>query len=127
MQNKSSIAGILTIISGAFGILWLGGSWLSIYMVKYMFSSPLYGPAPPDAFYKMMTAMYLSYGVVGAILGILGIIGGIFAIKKQHWGWALTGTIAGIITFFPTGIAAIVLLSMGREEFLLSRAVITQE
>jgi hypothetical protein len=126
MQNKSSIAGILAIIGGAFGILWLGGSWLSIYMVKYMFSSPLYGSFPSE-FYTLMTAMYLSYGVVGAILGILGIIGGIFALKKRHWGWALTGTIAGIITFFPTGIAAIVLLSMGREEFLPSKAVITQE
>ena len=116
MKCKSLIAGILTIIAGAFGILWLGGSWLGIYMFKYTFSSPLYDSFPPE-FYTLMTAMYLSYGVFGAILGVLGIIGGIFALKKRRWRWALTGAIAGVITFFPTGIAAIILLSMGREEF----------
>ena len=125
MRGKSYIAGILTIISGAFGILWLGGSWLSIYMFRFMLSSSYYNPIP-DEFYTLMDLMYLSYGIFGAVLGILGIIGGIFSLKKQHWGLALTGAIAGVITFFPTGIAAIVLLSMGTEEFMHSKQIIHQ-
>ena len=128
MQRKSYsyIAGILTIIAGAFGILWLGGSWFSIYMARHMFSSPFYGSIPGD-FYNLMTVVYLSYGIFGAVLGILGIIGGVFALKKRFWGWSLAGAIAGVITFFPTGVAGIILLSMGKEEFLPSKPVIPQE
>ena len=125
MQNKSTIAGILTIIAGAFGILWLVGSFFGVYMVKYMFGSSYYVPVP-GGFYTVMTAMYLCYGAFGAILGVLGITGGIFALKKRHYGWALAGAIAGVITFFPTGIAAIILMSMGREEFLTSKQVVPQ-
>lgn len=125
MQYKAQIAGILTIIAGGFGILWLVGAWLGLYMVMYMFSNPYYGDLPRE-FFTMMNAMYLSYGVFGAVLGILGIIGGIFALKRKRWGWALAGAIAGVITFFPTGVAAIILLSMGRAEFKSSGHIIPQ-
>lgn len=126
MQYKSQIAGILTIIAGGFGILWLVGAWVGIYTGMYMFSTPYYGDLPRE-FFTMMNAMYLSYGIFGAVLGILGIIGGIFALKSRHWGWALAGAIAGVITFFPTGVAAIILLSMGRAEFSSSKQVVIQE
>ena len=116
MKNHAFVAGILTIISGAFGVLWLPGSFLGTYMVRYMFQSPLYGEMP-DVFIAMMSAWYLFYGIAGTALGILGITGGILALKKKRWGWAVAGAIAGVITFFPTGIAAIILVSMGREEF----------
>jgi hypothetical protein len=116
MTNKSFIAGILTIISGAIGVLWLAGAWLCVYMVRIMFRSPVYGPMP-DEFLNLMSAFYLGWGIIGAAAGIIGIAGGIFALKRRHWGWALAGAIIGVITFFPTGIAALVLLSMGKEEF----------
>jgi hypothetical protein len=123
MKDKAQIAGILTIVSGAFGFFWLGGSWSGIYMLKYMLHSSLYSPMP-IAFYNLVAIIYLAYGIFGAALGVLGIVGGILSLKRRRWGWALAGTIAGIITFFPVGIAAIILLSMGKDEFTPVKPVI---
>jgi hypothetical protein len=104
------------IIAGAIGIFSLAGVWLANQLWRYMFDAMYYNPMP-DVFYRLMTAQYVGMGIIGTVSGILGILGGIVALKKCHWNWALAGSIAGILTFFPVGIAAIVLLSMGREEF----------
>jgi hypothetical protein len=61
--------------------------------------------------------IYVVMGIFYALISVLGIIGGILAIKKKHWGWALAGAIAGALTFFPCGIAAVVLTTLGKPEF----------
>jgi hypothetical protein len=118
MQSKTQLAGILTVISGVFGILGLGFMFGYLYLLRTTLTSNIYGmPFLTDRFYTFMAIFYLIIGFFAAILGILAIVGGIFSLKKQMWGWSLAGTIAGVITFFPTGIPAIILLAMGRDEF----------
>ena len=54
---------------------------------------------------------------VAAILGILAMVGGICALRRKRWGWALAGAVGGVLPFFPLGIASTILTIMAREEF----------
>jgi hypothetical protein len=48
---------------------------------------------------------------------LLAIAGGIFAIQRKRWGWALAGSIAAAINPLPLGIVAIVLVILSKNEF----------
>jgi hypothetical protein len=47
----------------------------------------------------------------------------VFAIKRKYWGVALAGAIASIFTFFPCGIAAVVIISMAKPEFNVPKLI----
>lgn len=51
------------------------------------------------------------------IIGALAIAGGIFAIQRRRWGWALAGSIAATLVPIALGIVAIILLVLSRDEF----------
>ena len=56
-------------------------------------------------------------GVLDLVLGTLAIIGGIHAVRRNNWSWALTGSIAAFFTLWPLGIAAIVFTALSKKEF----------
>ena len=119
MQNNAKIAGILTIVSGAFGVLWLVWAVFAILMVRFMFTGPFTPyrfPAHPG-FITLVTIFYAVFGLFFVLVGVLGIVGGVFALKKKNWGLALAGAIAGTVTFFPCGIPAIIYITMAKPEF----------
>ena len=118
MGNKSKAAGILSIISGAFGILWLGWAFLAVYMFSNMsqWGYMPYSSSPPQSLLVLITVLYTSIGMFFTLVGILGIVGGVSALRKRRWAIALAGAIAGTITFFPCGIPAVILISMAKEE-----------
>ncbi len=98
MNKLSKTAGILSIISGLFGILW------GILLLA-------------NTNHAHWWAVVLAGGIIQLILGLLCLISGLLARKQKAWGFALTGGILGIFTFFPTAIAAIILLFLGKGEF----------
>jgi hypothetical protein len=119
-HGKAMIAGILSIVSGVIGILYgvfILAFW--IFFLRIMSSESLIqGAQPvPDDIFTLMLILYSVISAVIIILGVLGIIGGVFALKRKYWGWALAGAIASTITFFPCGIAAIIMVSLGQSEF----------
>jgi hypothetical protein len=101
MNNKSKIAGILSIIAGCLGILWAILIFANLGYAYFM-------------------AFMLSLGIIQIVLGSLGIVGGYFAIKNKYWGLALAGSIAGLFTFFPLSIASIILICLGESNFKLA-------
>lgn len=119
MQNNAKVGGILSIVSGGFGILGAGGAFFAIYMFRLMFSqSYWYGAAqPPGAFFTVITIYYVVIGLFLAILGVMAIVGGIFALKRKLWGLALAGAITSAVVFFPCGIAAVIFVTLGQPEF----------
>ncbi len=123
MQNKAGIAGILTIISGIIGVLWLGYAFFLNYffevMSKYASTSKLPGFA--SNMYGAMSVLYIGWGSLTAALGIFAIVAGIFALNRRNWALALAGAIAGTITFFPCGIPAIILISWAQNEFPVNK------
>ena len=121
MGNNSKVGGILSIVSGAFGVLSLGWFVLWIYMFNFMISAvpqDPFAPPFPQELFQFFAIIYGFMGLILALLGVLAIVGGVFALKRKYWGLALAGAIASIITFFPCGIAAIIFISLGRQEFL---------
>ncbi len=94
MENnggKHMAAGILSIVSGAFGILY--GIFLVVFIIFFMRiftgQDTFYVPDPAfDEMYNMMISIYGIIGLVLALIGVLGIVGGVFALKRKHWGWS---------------------------------------
>ncbi len=114
-SNYSVVAGVLSIVSGVFGIF----SSIGMILVSLVFWSAISVAADtPDEFplYFFQT-IYLVLGIVFLILAILAIIGGVFALQRKHWRMALTGAIAAVLTFFPTGIAAVIFVGLSKQDF----------
>ncbi len=121
MENNAKVAGILTIISGAFGVFWLVGGIFSAYVMKmFIEQGYYYNPRStdlPPGFSNLMAAIYIGWGAFFGLVGIFAIIAGIYTLKRRSWGLGLAGAIAGTVTFFPTGIPAIIYTSLAKSEF----------
>jgi hypothetical protein len=119
MTNHARTGGILTIVAGAFGFLGLLWMLASIFMMRVMLSPQYtpYGFPFPTELITIITIFYSIIGIFFVLIGILGIVGGVFALRKKHWGVALAGAIAGSITFFPCGIPAIIFVTLAKPEF----------
>jgi hypothetical protein len=122
MNRYATVGGVLSIVSGAFGILSglamivfaLIFSWLVSFTDSYTYNS---GVMTAE---ELGNIMGVIYGVIGGfvlIIGIMALIGGIFAVRRKVWGLALAGAIASVMTFFPVGVVAVVFTSMAKPEF----------
>ncbi len=122
MENKSQLGGIFSIISGGIGILsGIGIGLFMIFMFRFItfdIPSRAYQDPTGQQILNVFSYIYAGFGLALALIGVLGLVGGIFAVRKKHWGWALAGAIASVITFMPLGVLAIIFISMGRPEFL---------
>jgi hypothetical protein len=115
---KPTVAGILTIIVGAFSIIGAfilfiasavisaGSSWAGL-------TESDFGNVDPS----VVATIVLVMGIIAIIFALLEIIGGIFALNRKIWGLALAGSIAAALTSTVVGILAIVFLAMGKNEF----------
>jgi hypothetical protein len=99
---KPTVAGILTIIAGAFQII----------------------PGIVIAAIGGFTGIFVGIPWLSAIgtplivFGIIAIIGGIFALRREVWGLALAGAIFALIApWFILGLLAIIFVSLGKGEF----------
>jgi len=123
MGNNAKVGGILSIVSGGFGVL-IGGFYvLMIWMFNFMITSISQQPMDPEfpqEFFYIMAIIYGAIGLILALIGALGIVGGVYALKRKHWALALAGAIAGSVTFFPCGIPAIIFVSLGKDEFTVA-------
>ena len=105
--NKPTVAGILDIVSGVLTLLFC----ICLIIAVYVLGSGI--PGVPA----------FAQGVVGGlaaptlIIGILALVGGVYALQRKMWGWALAGSIAAILACLPLGIAATVLLTQSKYEF----------
>jgi hypothetical protein len=98
---KPTTAGVLTIIGGCIGI----------------------GIGAFVAFLGGIAGTFTGFSWFGAIgapligIGIVALIGGIYALRRRVWGFALTGAILAIICGGPLGILATIFVAMGKNEF----------
>ncbi len=121
MGNKGQVSGILSIVSGVMGLL---GALCMVMIIAFASTfinvyNEIDNPYIYDtqSFTTLLTLIYGTIGVVLCVFGIFGIIGGVFAIKRKYWGLGLTAAIVSIFTFFPCGIAATIIIALGKSEF----------
>jgi hypothetical protein len=114
---KPVTAGILNIISGAirgFGIIGL------IIAISLIDAGHYFGAVPPsDAPFvlSVVNTVLVFALIISVVLTVLPIVGGVFALQRRRWEWALAGSVAAIIGVFPLGILSTVFVAMGKEEF----------
>jgi hypothetical protein len=101
-----TVAGILDIVTGSI-----------ILSVLFLFgiSSMIIEPVMAEAFHFDLSLLFLVMPAI--IISSLDIIGGIFAVRRRRWRWALAGSVSSAIGPTPLGIAAIVLLILSKNEF----------
>lgn len=117
MQNYAKTSGILSIVSGVFGLLGMVMLIFFTFFFRTMIGLEEVYPGTEAQILGMVTGIYVAMAAVAGILGIIGIIGGVYATQRRYWGLALTAAIVGTINFFPTGIPAIIFAAMGKAEF----------
>ena len=117
---KPTTAGILNIISGGFFLV--GGlamvSLLDTPMATSLASYVIYSielSGTPDTSFVTRIIMILATALI--VPAIISILGGIYAIKRNVWGLALTGSVSTLIFATPLGIPAIILITLSKREF----------
>ncbi|MFB0559274.1 MAG: hypothetical protein ACETVS_01910 [Dehalococcoidales bacterium] len=109
--NKPTVAGILAIISGVFGLIGAVSMFIGFGVVSGALGIPTgYIPA-------FVPGIILGIAIPSTIIAILALVGGIYAVQRKMWGLALAGSIAAILAFLPLGIAAVILTAQSRNEF----------
>jgi len=107
--KKPIIGGILSIFSGLLGLL-------GIFSYAIGFGAPGSGIGKGDMPPFVPSIIY-GIPIPAVIIAVLAIIGGLFALQRKHWKWAITGSIAAALSLIILGIPAIVLISISKDEF----------
>ena len=117
---KPTTAGILTIIAGCLGIG--AGALITLSAIPLGLVGAMAGAIKDLGIISGLLAGLA--GVIGMIgagmigVGTVAVVGGIYALRRKTWGFALAGTILATICSTPLGILAIIFVSMGKREFI---------
>jgi hypothetical protein len=99
---KGTTAGILTIIGGVIGIA--AGAIIATVGTAFLLGIP---------------GLEMMAGIGGGMIaiGVIALIGGIFALRRKAWGFALAGAILALFPIIPLGVLAIIFVSLAKKEF----------
>jgi MFS family permease len=116
---KPTTAGILSIVAGALNGLMAIGIIVAIIFVGSL--SPMimdYIP-PEDAPFIMplVVPMLIVILVFSVAATVFPIIGGVYALRRRGWEWALAGSIIAIFRTFILGLLATIFVAMAKDEF----------
>ena len=114
-SNKATVAGILDITAGIFGLV--GGVPL---LVLAFGGAAVLGMVPePEAnrLAILPLALFLPLAIFCFLSGLIAVIGGVSALNRRRWGLSVAGAIAAVFGFFPVGIAAVIFTILAEPEF----------
>ena len=66
---------------------------------------------------EFVPGIVLGTAIPSLLIAVLALVGGIFAVQRKRWGWALAGSIAAIFSFILLGIPAVILIAISKNEF----------
>ena len=110
--SKPTVAGILAIISGVLGLILAVSYFIGFGVTSGAFGIPGTGEIP-----GFVPGIVLGMAIPTLVIAILALVGGIYAVQRKKWGWALAGSIAAILAFLPLGIPAVILAAQSKDEF----------
>lgn len=102
-RNLSLAAGIIEIAFGCLGLA-------SVLFAEVILSDVLREEENLPRFILLIPLAMI-------IPAVVAIIGGVFTLKRKNWVMALIGSIALLLTSSIAGVAALVLIILGRDEF----------
>ena len=101
-----TVAGILDIVAGGLSL-----SVLFLFAIGPMIIMPLNAGT-----FSLNLSLFFMV-IPGLAIEALAIVGGVFAIQRRKWRWALAGSIAAAMIPPPLGIAAIICIVLSKNEF----------
>lgn len=109
-----TLAGVLDIcaaLSCLIGALILGFIGSAAFGLPRNIGEPV--PTWP---FDMGFGLFAGLSMLLFVVGVLGVIGGVHALRRSNWTWAVIGAIAATLCCFPLGIASIVLTVMSERD-----------
>jgi len=116
---KATTAGILNIISGGLSGLVAIGLIIAIFAVgnlSVMIMDYL-PPADAQSIMPLIVPILVFVLVLSIVSAVFPIVGGVFALQRRKWGWALAGSIIAIFRSSVLGILATIFVAMAKDEF----------
>jgi len=117
---KPVVAGVLSLVAGAFFLLGgiavittLGTPTAMAVTRYYLYSVGSSAAITPSDITTVI-------GVAAAVLivpGVVSALGGVYSLKRSLWGLALAGAIFALFYLPPLGIPAIIFTALARKEF----------
>ena len=115
---KPIVAGVLNIMVGVVTLL---GTFIIVIILVGIGGGLLVISRIADLVPIWLSGFVEGVMVIIAILLVvfsaLPLIGGIYAIQRKNWGWALTGSIVAILSSTILGIVSTVLVALSKNEF----------
>jgi hypothetical protein len=109
----STTAGVLNIVSAAIKLMLVLALAIAAMVVDdaVVFTGAIYWTP------VSVTGILWSIAVPLAIAGVLSLVGGIFALQRKQWGWALAGSIAALLPFGLLGMISVILTALSKDAF----------
>ncbi|MDD4924858.1 MAG: hypothetical protein PHF74_08575, partial [Dehalococcoidales bacterium] len=95
MGNKGKVSGILSIISGVFGLIW-GTLLIIIAIVMGVKATMVTVINNPDGQIGLFILICGIFGITLLLIGVLSIIGGVYSVKRKYWGLGLAAAVTGM-------------------------------
>ena len=114
---KPTTAGILNIISGALNVLYTMLLIICIIAIGNINIMRFISPQDAPFILPLIGTILIVLLVFSIIEAVFPIVGGVFALQRRKWGWALSGSIIAILGAFPLGVASTVFVAMAKDEF----------
>ena len=111
-------AGILNIITGALSVLTAIGIIIAFFAVSSINIMRFLPPSEAPFIAPLIGTVLIVILVLSIIRAVFTIIGGVFALQRRKWGWALAGSIIAIIgNTFPIGVTSTIFVAIAKDEF----------
>jgi uncharacterized BrkB/YihY/UPF0761 family membrane protein len=107
------IAGVINIISGVLALI----GFSLLFTASIAISIPVIELDGCDLGVGIVSGILFLISSVLLIIGILSVFGGICALRRKRWRWALTGSICALIAKFPLGVVSIILVALSKDAF----------
>ena len=116
---KPTVAGILNIISGVSNLI--GFVFMIFVVIAVSSSSAFIMKFIPEEVFPFGTGLIVTIialiAVLLAIHGIVPLIGGIYALQRKKWVFALVSSIVAIFGAALLGVVSTILLAMAKDDF----------
>jgi hypothetical protein len=117
---KATAAGIINIVGGALNGLMALGLIIALLVVGSINLADFMTAEEAAFIAPFIVPIMVAVLVTAIIAAVFPIIGGVFALRRKGWGWALAGSIILIIAMFGRpvlGILSTIFVSMAKDEF----------
>lgn len=110
---KPIIAGSLSMFSGGISLIGFIGLLIASIALGWI-AADVTGWLPGM---NIALSILIILCVFLLFIGVLALQGGIYAVQRKKWGLALVGSLCALIPTFVLGLAAIIVITLSKDEF----------